>query len=200
MMPPPSPPPKKSHLPLDVQQNVTGSLSNAGVTTYMSTTCILKRKAIVRQLLVGDLEEAIESRLLSASATKLLYHEYAQAELKEPIHGLTSSTSASSKWLSMLKEISQPTVAFGSLLQQKSLEIQQSTTTKSLAVSLAEAVLPKLNLNSYLACKADLAPATIKFILSGRPLENEYEDFFLLDPYLANYTMHPWLRQMEWED
>ncbi|XP_051918200.1 carbonic anhydrase 12 [Hippocampus zosterae] len=186
--------------PLPFENRVVLSSFKQGVTTYMSTTCVLKRKAIVRQLLVGDLEEVIESGLLSASSTKLLFQEYAQAELKKPIHGFTSSASVSSKWLSMLKEISQPTVAFGSLLKQKSREIQQSTTTKSLALSLAEAVLPKLNLNSYLACKADLAPATIKYILSGRPLGNEYEDFFLLDPYLDRYTMHPWLRQIEWED
>ncbi|XP_077424565.1 carbonic anhydrase 12 [Vanacampus margaritifer] len=184
--------------PLSVENRIVLSSFKQGVTTHMSTTCIPERKAIFRQLLVGDLEDVIESGLLPQSATKLLYQEYAQAELKQPIGG--STLSMASQRLSTLKDITQPTLAFGSLLQQKSLEVQQSTTAKSLAVTLAEVVLPKLNLNSYLACKADLNTATVKYLLSGRPLGQMDEDFFMLDPYLASYTMHPWLVQGEWED
>ncbi|XP_077372943.1 carbonic anhydrase 12 [Festucalex cinctus] len=186
--------------PHGVENRIVLSSFKQGVTTHMSSTCIRQRKTIFRKLLIGDLEEVIESRHLPKSATKLLYQEYARAELKQPVNGLTSTLDTASKRLSALKEIIQPTVAFGSLLQQKSLEIQQSTTAKSLPVALAEAVLPKLNLNSYLACKADLDTATIKYILSGRPRGQVDKDFFMLDPYLNSYTMHPWLLQREWED
>ncbi|XP_057693064.1 carbonic anhydrase 12 isoform X1 [Corythoichthys intestinalis] len=171
-----------------------------GVTTHKSVTCTLKRKAIIRQLLGGEVEEIIESGLLPLSVSKSLYKGYAQAELKAHNTGFTSALEKASKRLAMLKDIAQPTLAFGSLLQQKSLEIQQSTNPKSLSVSLAEAVLPKLNLKSFLSCKSDIALATVKYLLSGRPLRGKDEDFFLLDPYLDSYTMHTWLLKREWED
>ncbi|KAM9815766.1 carbonic anhydrase 12 [Syngnathus typhle] len=182
--------------PLPIENRVVLASFMQGVTTRMSSKCISQRKALVRQLLVGDLDEVIESRQLPKSTYKLLSQKYTQAESKQA----TSKYKSSVNRASSLKDTIQPTMAFGSLLQQKSLEIQQSTIAKNLSVSLAEAVLPQLNIKSYLSCKADLAPATIKYLMSGRPLWQKDEDFHLLDPYLGSYTMHPWLLQRELED
>ncbi|XP_061677521.1 carbonic anhydrase 12 isoform X2 [Syngnathoides biaculeatus] len=188
--------------PRPIENRVVSTSFKQGVTTYMSAACIPQRKAVIRKLLVGDMDEVIESRLVPRSSVKFLYQGYAKAELKKHT-GFPSSVNSAYNRLAKLQEIARPTLAFGSLLRQKSLEIKQSTTsttTKSLPVALAEAVLPKLNLKGFLACKADLAPATVKFLLSGPPLVGGDGDLFLLDPYLDSYTMHPWLVQREWED
>ncbi|XP_061774084.1 carbonic anhydrase 12-like isoform X1 [Nerophis ophidion] len=178
---------------LPAENRVVLTSFKAGVTKIQSAACPFERKNIVKQLLHGDFDEVIEHGLFTPSAAKLLLQQQVNTPktLKDQVVARTSK-------LKKMQEIANPILAFGTLRQLKSLEAKQSTTPVSLPAALGEAILPKLNLRSYLTCKASLAPATIKYLVSGGPLEIDTEDSFLLDPYISGSSiLYPWLFSME---
>ncbi|XP_077452862.1 carbonic anhydrase 14 [Stigmatopora argus] len=172
--------------PLALENRVVLTSFKRGVSRHKPVTCTLKRKATVRQLLAGETEEVLENGLLPPSVGEALRRHSARAPRKGHAPQLAGTPDKASQTPATLKDVAEPTLDLASLLRQKSLEIQQSTSeTKSLALSLAEAVVPKLNLKSFLSCKSDMAVATVEYLLSGRPLWAEDEDSFPLDRYLG---------------
>ncbi|XP_077567491.1 carbonic anhydrase 12 [Stigmatopora nigra] len=173
--------------PLALDNRVVLTSFKQGVSRHKAVTCTLQRKATVRQLLAGEAEEVLENGLLSPSVSQALRRHTAPTPSKSHAPKLAGTPDkASQPPPATLKEVAEPTLDLAALLRQKSLEIQQSTTeSKSLALSLARAVVPKLNLRSFLSCKSDMAVATVQYLLSGRPLWSEDEDLFPLDSYLG---------------
>ncbi|XP_069564730.1 carbonic anhydrase 12 [Brachyistius frenatus] len=145
------------------------------------------RKRIIQQLLVGDLADLADEglyQLLPSGSEKL------HAGKKKDLKNQQSETLAKSKqqmlnpslWTKSQTNryvgkfgLADDTLCYVSLEQRVFLRLRQSHTENQMVQALRDAVLPELNLKSYLDCKSDLALPTIRHILRGRPTDEALE-------------------------
>ncbi|XP_054633422.1 carbonic anhydrase 12 isoform X2 [Dunckerocampus dactyliophorus] len=180
----------RNPVPLEHRDVLTSFRDGVFHTKY--ALCGLLRRKFVKNLLTVDLDDVLDIAHLLPNSTRLILEQEVAAQMKTQ----NKRPSTSSK----IQDLAKPALAFGTLLVQKAAEVKQSTVPMDVPTALAKELLPQLNLRSYLACKADIAPETIKYLLTGGPIDVDGNQALMLDPTISGgNNLYSWLFPV-WQD
>ncbi|KAM4618241.1 carbonic anhydrase 12 [Polymixia lowei] len=160
-----------------------------GLHGTVTVTSTLMRKQIIQQLLVGDLADLADEGLyqLLRSGQERPHAGKKWKDLKNQHSRTLSNPKQHQSKPSLKKKKSQTNryvgksgltddmLCYVSVEQRVIHQLKQSHTESQLVQALRDVVFPELNLRSYLGGKSDLALATIRHILRGRPTDEAFE-------------------------
>nr|XP_057931027.1 carbonic anhydrase 12 isoform X2 [Doryrhamphus excisus]XP_057931028.1 carbonic anhydrase 12 isoform X2 [Doryrhamphus excisus] len=170
--------------PVPLEHRVVLTSFKSGVPRTKFPLCRLARREIVRKMLTFEVEELLEIQHLLPNSTRKLLQQHIAANSKAQEKGQVTS--------SKIQDLAKPALAFGSLLVEKTNEAKQSTIPLDVPTALAKELLPQLNLRSYLSCKAQLAIQTIKYLLTGGPIDEDRRP--MIDPAVSGGSnLYSWL-------
>lgn len=148
----------------------------------------LRRKQIVQQLLVGNLADLADERLLQLLPGDP--QKFQPAWKKDAMHDTAVRSKQYLLNFSPLKKGRTVTSAWKlglatealcySTIEEKVLhQLRQTHTEMQLVQTLKDTVYPQLSLKSYLECKSDLSLLTVRHILRGQPPTDEAHELDL---------------------
>lgn len=162
--------------------------------TITVTSCLLRRQP-TQQLPADDLADLVEEGLQpllpkrrqkprSGNAwANLGQTSLQQQTLKSKTHG--NNALAPSPWKNTQagryvakSRLSEDSLCYVSVVQKVIRQLRRTgrlVCEAQLVQALREEIFPELNYRSYLNCKSDLAPSTIRVILRGRPTDESFE-------------------------
>ncbi|KAM3608901.1 uncharacterized protein V6R79_006532 [Siganus canaliculatus] len=186
--------------PMDSRVVLVSFKESGGLQGVLTVTPPFARKQIVQQLMVGDLADLADEGLyqllpsgsdkLHAGKKKNLKYGKSESLAKSKQHTQNPSLSKKSQAKSSVGKmgLGEEALCYASLEQRVFQQLKQSHTETELVQALRDTVFPELNLRSYLDCRSDLALATIRYILRGRPPTDEALE---LDRSLTKAFMNP---------